>query len=940
MIFERPDWSKAKLGAMVALICGCLSARLDGGPQLGPILSWQEGRLVGEARYGSAAFKQVVALINGYHFDEAMGQVEQLDLSNTDRGLLAIAVAGHLDAPSADRALKAAETYLRGAPEDSMEARRLLNQVEVYQALNRLVMSWDQSLPGHTWVPTGYLLPARDLILDGHFEQGFQMLQRDKHQPFYVLTIWQTASFLAGDDRFAGEYQRLLDEIDSFLPRQSDRLDKVGQSQLALRPLLKKVRQYEWAVLTIPPDSLLFPRAMLEPMKTYYWWYRQMGGERPMARQGFEEIKNQIMPKFPDSVLVKIYTGQKVPWGKELRPDPVPAGAPAWAVDQVELQRRANQVVRWWFTVRQAPDGSLGGGWEDDVEILRHFAVTPIVLGNSVIESGIRRLIDGVWASGQLVNGYDRVLKDIEHSSEMSGDTSIAIAMDYGDPLYFEHFLKTTKTIFELHTGVNQFGHRHYRSAVLSATEVSPSHPFDTNYAGRAIRPAAMVAWYSRIPSAVEVLNGWSKSWSDAALAERDGKPAGIIPAVVAFDDESLKGRQTWWDPGIGSLYTFQPGGTQDEVIGKMLAAYLVGKDDAVLEGLRAQLKVARAYRNKSVDGPEGSPGWAGRLVAASAPWMATWYRTVTGDTQFDDLVALDGFGKFLLSGDPKDFLGHSGDLNRVRTNLPMITSEVRGTDRVAMSTGSLLGPVTGSPVRITEPPTFAVTWRDVGSDFAALVRDFNATSVHAWVYTFTDKPIQPRLRLWRLDPGLYELRIGADSDSDGNWDSTDIQTITFERTERLSEIQFELQPMELSYLEVVQIKAGPPFSMRMPDLAIAYRDLKLDGRPLLGRAMKGQVVVHNIGSLDAENVRVDVHAILKGSDEGSEHLGELKLRRLAYPSDLVAKTTAGQFVWKPKVPGAYIIEAAVRSGDGVAEIYTGNNVARIEVTVDSSLGD
>lgn len=64
MIFERPDWSKAKLGAMVALICGCLSARLDGGPQLGPILSWQEGRLVGEARYGSAAFKQVVALIN------------------------------------------------------------------------------------------------------------------------------------------------------------------------------------------------------------------------------------------------------------------------------------------------------------------------------------------------------------------------------------------------------------------------------------------------------------------------------------------------------------------------------------------------------------------------------------------------------------------------------------------------------------------------------------------------------------------------------------------------------------------------------------------------------------------------------------------------------------------------------------------------------------
>ena len=49
----------------------------------------------------------------------------------------------------------------------------------------------------------------------------------------------------------------------------------------------------------------------------------------------------------------------------------------------VAAQRRAVvgmlSVLRFWCQERQAPDGQLGGGWGDDVEVWRNW--TPILLG-------------------------------------------------------------------------------------------------------------------------------------------------------------------------------------------------------------------------------------------------------------------------------------------------------------------------------------------------------------------------------------------------------------------------------------------------------------------------------------------------------------------------------------------------------------------------------
>ncbi|MAE63625.1 MAG: hypothetical protein CMJ18_05085 [Phycisphaeraceae bacterium] len=891
-------------------------------------LRWHAGRLHADDEK-SPAVREVVDLINRHDFDEALQRIGTSDMPDAQRGLLAMAVGGHLDMPFPDRALADARVYLERARglADADAARRLLNRLDVYEALAGLVLPWAASSPGHVWIPTPNLLPARDAVLEDRTDDGLATLAKETGRPHHPLNLWYVTSHLSGRADRRADYERLLAEIDAALPRPADGLDRIQQSQLALRPLLETARAHDWAVMTVPPDALLYPRSMLEPMKTYYWWFRQMGSVRPMAKQGFEEIRDRIRPLFPDNVLVKIYSGQKVPWGADLRPDA--AGAPKWAADQVELRRRADHVGAWWFTERQAPNGELGGGWEDDCESMRRFALTPILCGNPVIEAGMARLVDGIWSSGELVNGYDRVLKDIEHSCEMSGDSSIMIAVAYGDPLYVERMLETTRTTERLHTAVNAHGHRHYRSASLSATQVGDDG-FDVLYAGRAMRPAAMLAWYSGLPKSVELVEGWARAWTEDAMRESDGKPAGVYPAVVRFSDERITGHSTWQE-GLGGLYKWSAH-DQDMVYGKVLLAWMTSGDDALLAPIRRQFEMWREHRRAPEKKPaSGSPAWTRQAVSRSAPRFALWHRAVTGDSSYDDLVSgHSAFGK-LLSGEPVGVMDgfHDRELNHMRFNLPMISSEVRGTDRIDLQTFTLTGPLSGSWVDLVQPPTFPVTWR-VGADFAGVVQHADAASVRAIAYSFADAATRPTMRLWRLDPGRYELRVGADADADGRFDSDDVEKVPFERRHRLSEVAFDLPSRTQCLVQIVQLEKGEALPRRRPDLAVMPRDVTLDGAARAGRTVRGRVVVHNIGSADAMDLRVRVTARLQGS--GSKRIADVAVASLACPSDLVAKTAEATFAWTPRAAGAHVLHVEVETD--ALEIHDGNNSAAVEVEV------
>ena len=905
-----------------------------------PAFRWENGQLRGPAN-APAATAHIVQLVNAEQFSEALQSISQFsDAGPRLRGTLALAVAGHLANNNPVPALQVSRKWLEQAiagDDQDRQSRKLHNELDVFQTLDTVVLPWAPNLAGHSWVPAPQLLPARDMVRDGNLQQGRDRIAALKGAAprTYLLTYWQLAAFFEDQPEYAEAFAVLVADLEQSLADVRQRGDEEDQrAAVALDRLLQDAKRHDWAMMTVPPASLLYPRAMLEPMRAYYWWWKQMGAsQRPMSKQGFDEIISGQQQRFPESAIVKIYTGRRVPWGAEMRSQAHP-GAPGWALNQSELRARVDHVVRWWFEVRQEADGQLGGGWEDDVESLRRFSQSALLTGGRSVVGGMHRLADGVWDQGLVVNGFDRELKDIEHSSEMSADTSVLVALDYGNPEPVERCMQTVKTIDEVHFGTNRSGRRQFRSMVLSATEVSAgdNQAFDVLYSGRAMRPVAMLAWYSRHPRAVKLLVDWSRTWSAAALREADGKPAGIFPAAIHFGDERLNGNKTWWDPGMGELYSWKPQDL-DMVWAKILLAYQLTGDATLLRGVHAQLDILRSYQGKQIENPApGSLDWAG-MQLQNHLWLARWYRSYTGRSDYDDLIAAGGgYGRFQLTGDVQQLGGiHAGPLAAMRFNLPMLTTEVRGTDRINLLPFSLMGPMSGAPVAITQAPSFAVTWRNVTSDFAALVGARDRRSLVAWVYTGGDEE-QPFVQFWQLQPGRYRLERKDDRDGDGTVDDVVRQTVLFDHRERMGGVAFTLPGRTLCQVRITQHEAFAASPQLRPDLAIGGDDLRLLQIPGEGRPGKAAVTVHNIGAAAVRDAKITV--LERSLATGAAHtVFERTISGLPAPQDLTSQQRKIEFQWSSQLSGAVELQVRVDAGGDEPEISTQNNSRTIAVS-------
>ncbi|MBB77150.1 MAG: hypothetical protein CMJ75_21810 [Planctomycetaceae bacterium] len=904
---------------------------------------WEAGHLRGPEK-PPAVTARILQLVNAEQFAEALEAISQFaDASPRLRGTLGLAVAGHLANDNPGPALQLSKNWLQQAIADDDQdrrARRLLNELDVFQTLDAVVLPWAPNLAGHSWVPAPQLLPARDMVRDGNLQQGRERIAALKGAAprTYLLTYWQLAAFFENQPEYAEAFAVLVADLEQALTDVRGRGDEEDQRAAAsLGRLLQDAKTHDWASLAVPSESLLYPRAMLEPMRAYYWWWKQMGAsQRPMSKQGFDEIISGQQQRFPDSAIVKIYTGGRVPWDAPRRSQTHP-GAPAWAVDQSELRARIDHVVRWWFEVRQEADGQLGGGWEDDVESLRRFSQSALLTGGPSVVAGVHRLAAGVWDQGLVVNGFDRELKDIEHSSEMSADTSVLVALDYGNPEPVERCMQTVKTIDEVHFGTNRSGRRQFRSMVLSATEVSAgdNQAFDVLYSGRAMRPVAMLAWYSQHPRAVKLLVDWSRTWSEAAVREADGKPAGIFPAAIHFGDERLNGNKTWWDPGMGELYSWKPQDL-DMVWAKILLAYQLTGDATLLRGVHAQLDILRHYQGKQIENPEpGSLDWAG-MQLQNHLWLARWYRSYTGRSDYDDLIAAGGgYGRFQISGDLQQLGGiHAGPLTAMRFNLPMLTTEVRGTDRINLLPFSLMGPMSGAPVSITQAPSFAVTWRNVTADFAAVVGARDQQSLVAWVYTGGDQE-QPFIHFWQLQPGRYRLERMDDRDGDGIVDDVIRQTVLFDHRERMGGAAFTLPGRTLCQLRITQHEAFAVAPQLRADLAIGGDDLRLLQLPGEGRPGKAVVTVHNIGAAAVRDAKIVV--VERSLETGATHsVLERTIGGLPAPRDLTSQQRTVEFQWSSQLSGAVELQVRVDDGGGEPEISTQNNRRTIPVSAEA----
>ena len=84
-------------------------------------------------------------------------------------------------------------------------------------------------------------------------------------------------------------------------------------------------------------------------------------------------------------------------------------------------------LCEWWAANKQQADGSIGGGWGDDVEIVSFFGIMGFIsqgASPAAIDMAIK-LIDGMWTYSGVDQeaGFFRGLADAEHPAEWTGDT-------------------------------------------------------------------------------------------------------------------------------------------------------------------------------------------------------------------------------------------------------------------------------------------------------------------------------------------------------------------------------------------------------------------------------------------------------------------------------------------------------------------------------------
>jgi hypothetical protein len=180
-----------------------------------------------------------------------------------------------------------------------------------------------------------------------------------------------------------------------------------------------------------------------------------------------------------------------------------------------------------------------------------------------------------------------------------------------------------------------------------------------------------------------------------------------------------------------------------------------------------------------------------------------------------------------------------------------------------------------GGNVRNYQWPGFAVSYENLGGDFAALVQDQGLDHLTLAMINLRETPRAGAVRVWQLEPGQYELKIGPDANDDGVMDKVE-QAKTLD-LQRMSAVPVTLPPRREMIYEFRQIKKDISLHQRC-DVAISPDDVKRVGGNI-------SVTIHNIGATAARNIEV---ALL---DKTGKILTSKVLSTLPAPLDLIPKT-------------------------------------------------
>ncbi len=482
---------------------------------------------------------------------------------------------------------------------------------------------------------------------------------------------------------------------------------------------------------------------------------------------------------YPENRLVRMYLDETFPWPSLNPPDP---DAPEWANLQRETLEKLTHIITWWIETRQAPDGQLGGGWGDDVEIWRTW--TPVLIGfeDPAIIQGQTNVAEGLYALDRMKGGYTSYMSDVEHTGEDYGDTCTSMMhLRPDDPIWQERALRIFALFRDLWTGRNERGHLQFKSTYFTSEKVDPSskRACDTVYHPRAVQPALLYWQRTGDPEMTALFSSWMKTWVTAAASTDRGKPSGIIPSAIHWPDGAVGGEgENWWDPrnhGESTLYLWPS--AMSMMTNTLLLTSHMTNDPSFLEPIRSMARARAKYLANPVENPEpGTEAWCASRMRISGTLAK--YRLLTGDTAFDELLLKDanGYVRYRMTGDRKHLIdGLDRSAAAFRINRASYMEEVRWTDRQMAfnshyanryadpklptpSLSTLYGSVTGDFGGALYFPMNTVRWKTTSRDIAVLVTGSGNQAFGAELYHFGHDTRKMGAEFYLLDQGDYEF--------------------------------------------------------------------------------------------------------------------------------------------------------------------------------------
>jgi hypothetical protein len=527
-------------------------------------------------------------------------------------------------------------------------------------------------------------------------------------------------------------------------------IPRLAERARLLRSGIKEIRSGDarqrslrqlWERVRISSDEPLRNEALLGLSRVQYWAAKRSRDAGEIGRL-HELFRLAVRAPSQDSTLQQLLAAScaeflESPLCKQARPvswqAPVPdaPAAPAWAAAQRRLRSRIEKITSWWVEQRQLPTGELGGGWRNDAALVRQWGPMAAGLGSPIAAKGLERFANGLWASGELQYGYDKLLGPAEESSRLAASVEPWLAaISPRDAKTLER-LAETAACAQYWIGKQQDGRYRFSSSRFNCRETDerPEHAIDRHENLLAMGPALWHAYLTRHSNTLSLIWHWADSWA-ASMRIADSLPPGFIPPAVRSSDGS---------PAPGAEWS---GESQEALTSLFLAVHELTGDPRWLDiAAESFASVNKEFRKA----PEAFLEW----------------RAKTGIEKFDAPMGRrrpDGMDAALLD---QMALEAKKAEERIAHNFGLLTSEVLFTDQLDYALPGeyqrfLFG---NQPPRGDRYPFFGVTWQPGPEEYARAVLGASEDSLRLQFFNFEAQPVTAQFWAWRLAPGKYSWR-------------------------------------------------------------------------------------------------------------------------------------------------------------------------------------